>query len=152
MAIELSFEDPAQPEIIALLEDGERFAASLYPPESNHQLPLAALRAPHVRFLVARDAAGRAVATAAIAVFGDWAELKRMWVAPEARGKGVAQAVLAALEAKAREEGARALMLETGIKNHAALAFYERAGFRRRGLFGDYQPDPISVFMEKGLS
>ena len=152
MPIEFSFEDPAQSEIIGLLTDGERYAATLYPPESNHQLPLAALRAPHVRFLVARDAGGRAVATAAIALFGEWAELKRMWVTPEARGKGVAQAILAALEAKARQEGAGSLMLETGIKNHAALALYERAGFRRCGPFGEYLPDPISVFMEKPLS
>ena len=75
-----------------------------------------------------------------------------MWVTPEARGKGVAHAILVALEAKARQEGARSLMLETGIKNRAALALYERAGFRRCGPFGEYLPDPISVFMEKALS
>jgi len=70
MELRLSLEDPAQPDIIALLQDGERYSAGLYPAESNHHLPLEALRAAHVRFLVARDSAGRAISTGAIALFG----------------------------------------------------------------------------------
>jgi putative acetyltransferase len=156
MALRISPEDPAQPEIITLLQDGEQYSASLYPAESNHHLPLEALRAANIRFLVARDGNGRAIATGAIARFDPgaevWAELKRMWVAPEARGKGVSKAVLNALEAIAAEAGARCLRLETGIENHAALALYERSGFTRRDPFGDYLPDPLSVFMEKQLT
>jgi putative acetyltransferase len=156
MELRISLEDPAQPEIIALLQDGEQYSASLYPAESNHHLPLDALRAVHVRFLVARDSTGRAIATGAVALFGSgaesWAELKRMWVVPDARGKGVSKTVLEALEARASEAGVRCLRLETGIENHAALALYERAGFARRDPFGDYLPDPLSVFMEKQLA
>ena len=152
MELRVSLEDPAQPEIIDLLEDGERYSASLYPAESNHHLPLDALRAAHIRFLVARDGMGRVVATGALALCGSWAELKRMWVVPEARGRGVSKTILEALEAKAREEGVRCLRLETGIENHAALALYERAGFTRCDPFGDYRPDPLSVFMQKNLS
>jgi putative acetyltransferase len=156
MELRISLEDPAQPEIIILLQDGEQYSASLYPAESNHHLPLEALRAANIRFLVARDGNGRAIATGALALFGSdtesWAELKRMWVVPEARGKGVSKAVLEALEARAREAGVRCLRLETGIENHAALALYERAGFARREPFGDYLPDPLSVFMQKQLS
>jgi putative acetyltransferase len=151
MELQVSPEDPAQPEIINLLEDGERHSASLYPAESNHHLPLDALRAAHIRFLVARDATGRAVATGALVLGGSCAELKRMWVVPEARGTGVSKIILAALEAKAREEQVRCLRLETGIANHAALALYERAGFKRCDPFGDYRPDPLSVFMQKQL-
>ena len=149
-------EDPAQPDIIRLLEDGERYSAGLYPPESNHHLPLEALREPHIRFLVARDDDGRAIATGAIALFGAgaacWAELKRMWVVPEARGQGLSRKILDELEARARREGARWLKLETGVENHAALALYERSGFVRCEPFGDYKPDPLSVFMEKELA
>jgi len=151
----IRLEDPAQPDIIALLKDGARHSEALYPAESIHQLPIEALRAAHIRFLVARDGAGRAIATGAIALFGSgrecWAELKRMWVVPAARGTGVSRAMLQALEARARAAGARWLRLETGIKNHAALVLYERAGFTRCGPFGDYKPDPLSVFMEKEL-
>ena len=62
--LKIAVEDPAQPEIVALLRDGEAHSAKLYPPESNHHMPLSALRAPNLRFLVVRDANGRAAAIA----------------------------------------------------------------------------------------
>ena len=148
----IAVEDPSQPEIIMLLRDGEDHSAQLYPAESNHHMPLSALRAANVRFLVARDASGRAVGTGALALYGAWAELKRMWVIPEARGLGVSSTILAALEALARSEGADTLRLETGVANHAALGLYTRAGFERRDPFGEYRADPLSVFMQKHLS
>jgi putative acetyltransferase len=150
--LKIAVEDPSQPEIILLLRDGEAHSAKLYPAESNHHLPLSALRASNVRFLVVRDANDRAVGTGALALNGVWAELKRMWVIPEARRLGVSKIILAALEARARSEGIRTLRLETGVKNHAALGLYTRAGFKRRDPFGDYRADPLSVFMQKDLS
>jgi len=148
----IAVEDPSQLEIIMLLRDGEDHSAQLYPAESNHHMPLSVLRAANVRFLVARDASGRAVGTGALALYGAWAELKRMWVIPEARGLGVSSTILAALEALARREGADTMRLETGVANHAALGLYTRAGFERRDPFGDYRADPLSVFMQKHLS
>jgi putative acetyltransferase len=47
------------------------------------------------------------------------------------------------------ERGCRIFRLETGIHQHEALAFYAAAGYQRRGRFGDYPDDPLSVFMEK---
>jgi putative acetyltransferase len=145
-------EDPSQPEILALLRDGEEYSAKLYPAESNHHMPLSAVCASNVHFLVARDASGRAVGTGAIAFNGAWAELKRMWVVPEARGLGVSKLILTALETHARDEGIRTLRLETGVENYAALDLYTRAGFRQCDPFGDYRADPLSVFMQKDLS
>jgi putative acetyltransferase len=58
---------------------------------------------------------------------------------------------VAALEAHARSEGVDTMRLETGVENHAALALYAQAGFQRRDPFGDYQADPLSVFMQKDL-
>jgi putative acetyltransferase len=144
-------EDPAQPDVIQLLRNGEANSAKLYPPESNHHLPLDALRRPEVCFLVARDAEGRALATGALVLHGDWAEIKRMWVEEDARGRGLAKDILHALVAKARAAGVNTLRLETGVASHAALGLYERAGFQRREPFADYKPDPLSVFMEKEL-
>ena len=149
--LKIAVEDPSQPEIVSLLRDGEAYSAKLYPAESNHHLPLNALRAPNVRFLVVRDANGRAVGTGALALNGAWAELKRMWVIPEARGLGVSRIILQALEAHAHSEGVHTLRLETGVENHAALGLYTKAGFRRRDPFGDYRADPLSVFMQKEL-
>jgi putative acetyltransferase len=150
--LKIASEDPSQLEIITLLRDGEAHSAKLYPAESNHHMPLSALRASNVRFLVVRDASGRAVGTGALAINGDWAELKAMWVIPEARGFGVSKSILAALEARGRCERVRTLRLETGVNNHAALGLYTRAGFKRCDPFGDYRPDPLSVFMQKDIN
>ncbi|KQU76516.1 GCN5 family acetyltransferase [Aminobacter sp. DSM 101952] len=151
MQFSIGREDPATPEVIALLEDGDAYGASLYPAESNHFLPLDALRADTVHFVVARDGQGTAVGTGAIALANGWAELKRMWVVPAARGKGLSKAILGDLESRARDAGHSLMRLETGIENYEALALYERTGFVRRGPFGDYREDPFSVFMEKRL-
>ncbi|MBR0684165.1 GNAT family N-acetyltransferase [Roseomonas eburnea] len=148
----IAIEDPDQPEIRAMLAAGEANSAALYPAESNHHLPLDALRAPGVLFHVARDAAGRALGTGAVVLKGDWAEVKRMWTDPAARGGGVAGAVLAALEAVARARGVRVLRLETGARSDAALALYRRAGFVEIGPFEGYAPDPLSVFFEKRIA
>ena len=58
MHVRISLEDPAQPEIVELLRQAEANGASLYPAESNHFLPIDALRAPNVLFVVAVNRAG----------------------------------------------------------------------------------------------
>ena len=150
-AVTVRQEDPAQPDIILLLENGEANSTRLYPAASNHHLSLDGLRRPEVRFLVARNSNGQAVATGAVVLHGEWAEIKRMWVEEAARGQGLARRVLEALMTSARETGVRVLRLETGVISHAALALYEKSGFRRIAPFADYRPDPLSVFMEKHL-
>jgi putative acetyltransferase len=68
MVFRIGLGDPVRPDIVALLEQGEAYAASLYPAESNHFLSIEALRAENVRFVAARDAAGLAVGTGAVAL------------------------------------------------------------------------------------
>jgi len=151
MTLHIALEDPAQPEVASLLRAGEEYSAQLYPAESIHHLALDALRESNVRFVVARQG-GHAVGTGALVLHGSWGELKGMWVVPAARGSGVSKAMLAALEAEARSERLSILRLETGVQNHAALGLYARAGFVRRGPFGHYRDDPLSIFMQKDLS
>jgi hypothetical protein len=55
------------------------------------------------------------------------------------------------LVAEAANTGVEILRLETGVASHAALALYEKTGFKRRGPFADYRPDPLSVFMERDV-
>jgi putative acetyltransferase len=145
-------EDPAQSDVAELLRHGEAFSASLYPPESSHHLPLDALRRPEARFFVARDTKGTALATGALVLHDDWAEIKRMWVEEAARGRGIARRVLNALIAQTASAGIEILRLETGVASHAALALYEKTGFKRRAPFADYRPDPLSVFMERPVN
>jgi putative acetyltransferase len=79
------------------------------------------------------------------------AEIKRMYVKPQARNHGVGRAVLSALEAEARRLGLSRLVLETGIRQAEALALYERAGFARVAPFGEYVGSPLSVCMAKAI-
>ena len=147
----IAVEPPDQPELRALLAAADAFYAALYPADRNYLLDVAALAAPGVAFYVAR-LDGRAVGCGAVVVHGgDWAEIKRLYVDPTRRGHGIGRLILEALEAHARHAGVRVLRLETGIKQAAALGLYRAAGFVDRDAFGDYAPDPISVFMEKPL-
>ena len=72
-----------------------------------------------------------------------------MWVEEAARGRGISRRVLNVLIAEAASAGVATLRLETGATSHAALALYEKTGFKRRGPFAGYRPDPLSVFMER---
>jgi putative acetyltransferase len=80
------------------------------------------------------------------------AEIKRMYVAPEARGRGVGRQVLLQLEAEARRLGATRLVLETGPRQPEALALYGRAGFVEIPNFGNYVGCEFSVCMAKELN
>ena len=131
------------------------YMSALYPPESNHFLDVTALLVPNVRFFVAREGV-RGVGCGALVVHGaggaSYGEVKRMYVDPALRGRGLGRLILDALEAEARAESLAFLRLETGPKQPEALGLYRRAGFAERGPFGDYAPDPLSVFMEKRLT
>lgn len=152
-AAQIAFESPAQPEVLALIDELDAYQKPMYPPESHHGIDLAALQRPEVLFAVLRNDEGAAVGCGALVLGDDGSgELKRMYLRPSWRGGGRAQALLARLEAEAAARGCTVARLETGIHQHEALAFYARAGYRRRGPFGGYGPDPLSVFMEKDLT
>ena len=107
------------------------------------------LRKPQVTFLAAL-ADGRAVGCGAVVNRDDtYAEVKRMFVLPEYRGRGIASRILLALESEAAEQGLSVVRLETGVRQPEALRLYERAGYHRRGPFGEYPDNGQSVFLEK---
>ncbi|MEU4780043.1 GNAT family N-acetyltransferase [Micromonospora sp. NPDC023633] len=82
---------------------------------------------------------------------GDTAELKRMYTAPEARGRGVARAVLAAVERSAREHGRKRIVLECGDKQPEAIALYTAAGYDRIPNFGYYRDAPGCISFGRTL-
>ncbi|NRF68236.1 GNAT family N-acetyltransferase [Aquincola sp. S2] len=144
-------EAPGQPDVLALIEALDAYQKPLYPAESHHGIDLNALSQPNVLFAVVRDDTGRAVGCGGIALERDYGELKRMFVDPQQRGKGLAKALLAFLEAEAMQRGCRLFTLETGYLQDDALGLYARAGYERCGPFGDYAEDPNSVFMRKAV-
>ncbi|MFH9726860.1 GNAT family N-acetyltransferase [Streptomyces sp. NPDC017254] len=115
---------------------------------------------PRGLYLLAYDPEGRPVAT------GGWrtqdkndegysdgdAELKRMYVIPEARGLGLARRILAALESDARTAGRTRMVLETGIAQPEAIALYTSSGYELCVKFGHYRDYPSSRCFAKPLT
>ncbi|MFJ9585563.1 GNAT family N-acetyltransferase [Streptomyces acidicola] len=114
---------------------------------------------PRGLYLIAYDESGTAVAT------GGWraqdensegnldgdAELKRMYVVEEARGKGLARRILAALEDDARAAGRVRMVLETGAKQPEAVGLYTSSGYEPCAKFGYYRFHELSMCFAKQL-
>jgi ribosomal protein S18 acetylase RimI-like enzyme len=107
---------------------------------------------PRTAFVVARMD-GRPVGCGALRRLDDDAsEIKRMYVAPVARRRGLARRILARLEQHAVDFGYRFVRLETGIHQPEAIGLYESCGYHRIAQFGPYVGSPISVCYEKALA
>lgn len=143
-------EDPTHPEAAALIALAAAERAATTPPDQVFGESAEGLAARGVWFVLARRG-GAAVGCGGLALFADYAEVKRMYVAKPARGSGVAEAVLAALEAEARARNLSLLRLETGWRQAPAIALYTRLGFEPCGRFGDYPKSPGSLYFEKPL-
>ena len=144
-------ETPDQPDVLAFLAGADERSASLYPAESRHGLGVPALLSAGVRFFVARQD-GRALGCGGyVLLSGQTAEMKRLFVDPVARGRGIGGAIVRAVEDAAAGEGVRTLFLETGVKSFEALRLYGRLGFAACGPFAGYRLDSLSVFMAKRL-
>ena len=80
------------------------------------------------------------------------AEVKRVYVRPEARGAGIARAIMGELEQLARAAGFNEIWLETGLPQTGALRLYESLGYTRIAGFGDYRDEPENVCLGKRLT
>ena len=151
MSVDVHIEPPRQDELLELMRQGDEFTLALYPPESAHLLGIEELEQPGVTVFVAREG-GPALGMAALVDRGDGTtELKRMFVPPAARGRGIAGELLRAVETHAARHGIRLIQLETGPLQDAAIRVYERAGFRGIPNFGKYVGDDNSVCYEKAI-
>lgn len=127
----------ATPEATTLLTELDDYLGGLYEPQQRHALPLDRLFQPNIRFFIARF--GEApVGCGGVGWYDGYAEVKRMYSRPAARGRGVGKALLARIEADARAAGYAVLRLETGIRQAEAIGLYRRCGFRECPPFADY--------------
>jgi GNAT superfamily N-acetyltransferase len=138
------FADPAVQALVkeVLADLGERYGSS-----SGDDTPVALtdFDPPAGAFFTA--AAGEhLVGCAGWRVHGSDAELKRMYTAPAARGRGLARRMLGVIEDSARSAGLKRVILETGNKQPEAVGLYESAGYERIEDFGYYKdyPDVLS--------
>jgi GNAT superfamily N-acetyltransferase len=109
-------------------------------------------------FLVARDGAGEPVACGALLDLGDTqggtggsAEIKRMFVRPEQRRRGLSRRVLEALEREALRRGFDRVRLETGERQPEAMGLYRGAGYEEIEKYGPYRDAPLSRCFERRL-
>lgn len=156
MDLEIEHAQTPTDEVCALIGELETELSGSYAPEQRHGLNIAQVFRPGILFFMAR-LKGEPVGCGGVAIENEFAEVKRMYVRPHARGRQVAGAILARLEKEAALCGVTRMTLETGDAQHAAIRFYERAGFSRCVAFGAYaamSPRQIerSVFFEKQIA
>lgn len=123
----------------------------LYGNTGSTPFKLAGMDDSRAAFVIAHDASGAVGCAALRPLAKKRAEIKRMYVAPAARRKGVAREMMRALEEIARESGFSEIWLETGLRQPAAIQLYESLGYKRIAAFGDYKDDPMSICFGKTL-
>lgn len=122
-----------------------------YPANNVHILDLQKTTAQNSVFLLGYIKE-RAVACGAISqLSAGVAEIKRVYVRPQARGQGLSKLILKQLEQEARQMGFATLKLETGTRQPESLGLYRKAGYIDIPKFGEYVDDPFSVCMEKKI-
>jgi len=145
--------DLTNSEVVALVAKSDEYMSALYPPESNHAEPLAALVGEDSAFF-AGYVGEKLAACGAVKIFEEettYGEIKRVFVAEEYRGKHLATAMMQHLEDHLLSIGVKLVRLEAGPLQPEALSLYRKLGYTKRGPFGSYRVDPLSVFMEKTL-
>lgn len=141
-------------EVRALLSEHLANMYELSPPESVHALDIDGLRRPDITFWTVWEGPVLLGCGALKELDPEHGEVKSMRTPAHLRRRGAGRAILTHIVRAARSRGYRRLSLETGSMNafKPARKLYESFGFVYCGPFGEYQPDPNSVFMSLALS
>ena len=151
MSFTIAVETPLQDEVRTLVAELNAVLLELTPPEHCHHLTVEQMADEDTTVFIARES-GVAVACGALKRHGDGlGEVKRMYTRPSHRGRRISEQIVARVEAMARAEGLKRLVLETGDRHYAAWKVYERSGFTRCGPVLDYADVTWSVFYDKPL-
>ena len=150
--IGIAVETPLQDEVRALVAELNETLLTLTPPEFCLHMTVEQMAEPSTTLFVARDGDAAVACGALKRHDGAIGEVKRMYTRPSHRGRKIGAEIVKRIEAMARQEGLRRLVLETGDRHPAAWTVYERAGFTRCGPVLDYPESRYSVFYEKRLA
>jgi len=151
MATTITWERPDSEDALALLEELDAHLNSLYPPESRNGFSVEKLIAEGVAFFVTHHD-GVAAGCGGVKLVGtEYGEVKRMYVRPAFRGKGIGRLILDHLTEYTHNAGIELLRLETGIHQHDAIRLYEAVGFQEIPPFGEFQADPLCICYEKRI-
>jgi len=145
--------DFSDPRVIALLKIHLTSARAETAPGSAHALDVAGLQSPDISFWTIWDDEALLGMGALKRLSADHGEVKSMHTAQSMRGRGAGSAMLRHIIATARANGISRLSLETGSWEYfrPARTLYRSHGFVECPPFGDYEPDPNSVFMSLDL-
>ena len=153
MSFTIAIESPLSDDVRALVTALNEFTFGLTPAEYRHHMTVEQMAQADTTLFVARDESGAALGMGALRRHANGVgEVKRMFVRPEARGKRIGEAILAHIEALAREEGFTRLVLETGSNFDAARRVYERGAFKTCDGVLDYPPSAWTTFYTKDLA
>jgi len=140
-------------DVSELVQQSQQYQAGLYPTESIHQEDAQALLAANIYFVGAYQ--GQVLmgigAVKRIDASLPYGEIKNLFVDPGHRGRGVSRVIMQALEQYLLDAGIDVCRLETGVNQPESIGLYESLGYKRCGPYGDYQSDPLSIFMQKEL-
>jgi putative acetyltransferase len=143
----------SDPRVIGLLRTHLTRARAETAPGSAHALDLSGLQSPDIRFWTIWEAETLLGAGALKRLSPDHGEVKSMYTAEQARGRGVGSAMLRHIIEIARASGMARVSLETGTWDYfqPARELYKKHGFRECAPFADYVLDPNSVFFSLDL-
>jgi putative acetyltransferase len=146
--------NPNDPDVVNVFADIDRLINSLYPVASAQSLELNELDNPNVYAVGLKNEHGIIACGAIVKQFDTkvYGEIRRLYVNPSYRGKGLSRRIMQILLYYAGEVQIPLIRLETGPKQIQSINLYENLGFKRCSSFGPYQDNPQSVFMELGLS
>jgi len=151
MQVTITHEDPENADSVMLISELDAYLIPLYPPESCHGYSPKQLAKENVAFFILwlnKEPA----ACGAVKLFDrGYAEIKRVYVRPRFRRKGLGKIIVKHLENHAAQEGAKLIRLESGVNQPEALALYEHMKYKRTTAFPPYLEDPLSVFYEKSI-
>lgn len=146
--------DPTDQDVINVFADIDRLISTLYPVATSQALLVEQLGQPGVYAVGLKNQDGIVACGAIVKQFDGtlYGEIRRLYVKPSYRGKGLSRRIMQILLYHAGEEEIPIIKLETGPKQIQSINLYENLGFVQCGPFGEYKENPNSLFMELALS
>jgi putative acetyltransferase len=152
LKITICFELPSSHDAQSLIRQLDEDLLRRYPAlQQTHGLNPQDVIDPDFTFVIARIDSSAVGCGALRRIEPGICEIKRMFVLPDFRRRGIARRILEALESRARELRYTSVLLETGIGQPEAIGLYKSAGYHEIAGFGEYAGSPFSVCFEKRL-
>jgi putative acetyltransferase len=146
--------DPQGEDALSLLREAAIEARALYPELHTEGSPWPSnpSNPPGGTYVIAYELERPVACGALRPIDSTTVEVRRMYVLKSVRRSGLARKILVVLEASAARIGYKVMRLETGSRQHPAMALYESFGFERIAPFGEYVNDPTSICYEKAVA